>query len=100
MAGAIVPLQVGVLQLPIPSARRCFKLGKALRKAIESFPRTSRWRSSAPGGLSTRSRENAPASTHAWDMEFIELLEKDSREIDRAHHRGFPTRAAWRARRS
>ena len=36
--GAIVPLQVGVLQVPIPSARRCFKLGRALRKAIESFP--------------------------------------------------------------
>ncbi|MEJ0005713.1 MAG: hypothetical protein WDM77_04835 [Steroidobacteraceae bacterium] len=25
--GAIVPLQVGVLQFPIPSAKRCFKLG-------------------------------------------------------------------------
>ena len=36
--GAIVPLQVGVLQFPIPSAKRCFKLGHSLRKAIESYP--------------------------------------------------------------
>src|ERR1700730_15611053 len=36
--GAIVPLQVGVLLFPIPSARRCYKLGQSLRKAIESYP--------------------------------------------------------------
>ena len=34
----IVPLQVGVLQFPIPSAKRCYKLGQALRRAIESYP--------------------------------------------------------------
>ena len=34
----IVPLQIGVLQFPIPTAARCFKLGKALRRAIESYP--------------------------------------------------------------
>src|SRR6186713_1032987 len=31
--GAIVPLQIGVLEFPIPSAKRCFKLGRSLRKA-------------------------------------------------------------------
>src|SRR2546430_3530822 len=36
--GAIVPLQIGVLQFPIPSARRCYKLGQSLRTAIESHP--------------------------------------------------------------
>src|SRR6185295_2046123 len=35
---AIIPLLVGVLQFPIPSARRCWKLGQALRRAIESYP--------------------------------------------------------------
>src|SRR6185312_12180604 len=34
---ALLPLQVGVLQFPIPTARRCFRLGQALRGAIESF---------------------------------------------------------------
>ena len=36
--GKIVPLQVGVLQLPIPNAKRMWKLGKSLRKAIDSYP--------------------------------------------------------------
>ncbi|HEY1228254.1 MAG TPA: gallate dioxygenase, partial [Ramlibacter sp.] len=33
----VIPLQVGVLQQPVPSARRCYKLGQALRRAIESY---------------------------------------------------------------
>src|SRR5438046_861756 len=36
--GAIVPLQVGVLEFPIPTARRCFRLGRSLRRAIETYP--------------------------------------------------------------
>ncbi len=36
---AMIPLAVGVLQNPVPSARRCWKLGQALRRAIESYPR-------------------------------------------------------------
>ena len=34
----VIPLQVGVLQSPVPSARRCYRLGQALRRAIESYP--------------------------------------------------------------
>jgi Catalytic LigB subunit of aromatic ring-opening dioxygenase/Aromatic-ring-opening dioxygenase LigAB, LigA subunit len=34
----IVPLQIGVIQAPFPSARRCLKLGHAVRRAIESYP--------------------------------------------------------------
>jgi len=34
----VVPLQMGVLQFPVPTARRCYKLGQALRRAIESYP--------------------------------------------------------------
>jgi len=32
--GAIVPLQIGVLEFPIPSARRCYRLGYSLGRAI------------------------------------------------------------------
>ena len=41
--GQVVPLQVGVLQLPLPSARRMWKLGQALRRAIESYPEDLRY---------------------------------------------------------
>jgi len=33
----IIPFAVNVVQYPIPSGRRCFMLGQAIRKAIESF---------------------------------------------------------------
>ena len=49
---AIMPLQVGVLQFPIPSARRCYKLGQALRRAIESYPEDLKVAIVATGGLS------------------------------------------------
>ncbi len=49
---AIVPLQVGVLQFPIPTARRCYRLGQALRRAIESYPEDINVAIVATGGLS------------------------------------------------
>ena len=48
----IVPLQIGVLQFPIPTARRCYKLGQALRRAIESFPEDLNVAIVATGGVS------------------------------------------------
>ena len=48
----IIPLVVGVLQFPIPSARRCYKLGKSLRRAIESYPEDLKVALVATGGLS------------------------------------------------
>src|SRR3954466_1954039 len=76
--GAIVPLQVGVLQLPIPSAKRCFKLGRALKKAIESYPEDLRVAIVGTGGLSHQIQgERAGFNNTPWDMEFLELLEKD-----------------------
>jgi gallate dioxygenase len=76
--GAIVPLQVGVLQFPIPSARRCYKLGRALRKAIQSYPEDLKVAIVGTGGLSHQVHgERAGFNNTPWDMEFIERLEKD-----------------------
>jgi protocatechuate 4,5-dioxygenase, beta chain len=33
----VIPFAVNVVQYPVPSGRRCLNLGKALRRAIESF---------------------------------------------------------------
>ena len=80
--GAIVPLQVGVLQLPIPSASRCFKLGHALRKAIESYPEDIKVAIVGTGGLSHQIHgERAGFNNTPWDMEFLELLEKDPEKL-------------------
>ena len=80
--GAIVPLQVGVLQFPIPSARRCFKLGQSLRRAIESFPQDLKVAIVGTGGLSHQVHgERAGFNNTPWDMEFLELLEKDPEQL-------------------
>jgi gallate dioxygenase len=76
--GAIVPLQVGVLQLPIPSASRCYKLGQALRRAIESYPEDLSVVVVGTGGLSHQIHgERAGFNNTEWDMQFLELVEKD-----------------------
>jgi gallate dioxygenase len=76
--GKIVPLQVGVLQLPAPSARRMWKLGQTLRRAIESYPEDLNVAIMATGGLSHQVHgERAGFLNEAWDAEFLELLEKN-----------------------
>jgi gallate dioxygenase len=80
--GAIVPLQVGVLEFPIPSASRCFKLGKALRKAIESYPEDLKVAIVGTGGLSHQVHgERSGFNNTPWDMEFLDLLEKDPQRL-------------------
>ena len=34
----VIPLAVNVVQYPPPTGRRCLNLGKAIRRAVESFP--------------------------------------------------------------
>jgi gallate dioxygenase len=74
----VIPLQVGVLEFPIPSARRCFKLGRSLRKAIESYPENLKVAIVATGGLSHQVHgERSGFNNTPWDMEFLDLLEND-----------------------
>ncbi|SDX10871.1 protocatechuate 4,5-dioxygenase alpha subunit /protocatechuate 4,5-dioxygenase beta subunit [Variovorax sp. YR634] len=74
----VVPLQVGVLQSPVPSARRCYKLGQALRRAIESYPDDIKVAIVATGGLSHQVHgERAGFNNTAWDAQFLDLIEND-----------------------
>ncbi|HEX7079995.1 MAG TPA: gallate dioxygenase [Gammaproteobacteria bacterium] len=80
--GAIVPLQVGVLQFPIPSARRCYKLGLALGRAIESYPEDLDVVVVGTGGLSHQVHgERAGFNNTEWDMEFMRLLEEEPEKL-------------------
>lgn len=82
--GAIVPLQVGVLEFPIPTARRCFRLGRSLRRAIESYPEELKVAIVATGGLSHQVHgERSGFNNTPWDMEFLDLLEKDPEQLTR-----------------
>ena len=80
--GAIIPLQVGVLEFPIPTARRCFRLGRSLRRAIESYPEDLKVAIVATGGLAHQVHgERAGFNNTPWDMEFLDLLEKDPEKL-------------------
>ena len=82
--GAIVPLQVGVLELPIPSAKRCFALGRSLRKAILSYPEDLKVAIVGTGGLSHQVHgERCGFNNTPWDMEFLQLLETDPEALTR-----------------
>jgi gallate dioxygenase len=79
---AVVPLQVGVLQFPIPTPRRCFALGRSIRKAIQSFPADIKVAIVGTGGLSHQvSGERAGFNNTEWDLEFLELLEKNPKKL-------------------
>ena len=83
----LVPLQVGVLQFPIPTARRCFRLGQALRRAIETYPEPLRVAIVATGGLSHQVHgERAGFNNPAWDERFLELFEAEPERLAAMTH--------------
>ena len=89
---ALVPLQMGVLQFPIPSARRCYRLGQALRRAIESYPEDLRIAIVATGGLSHQVHgERAGFNNPAWDARFLDLLEQDPEALADMTHAEYAT---------
>ncbi|MDX1403559.1 MAG: gallate dioxygenase [Woeseiaceae bacterium] len=85
--GAVIPLQVGVLQFPIPTARRCYRLGQALQKAIESYPEDLSVAVVATGGLSHQVHgERAGFNNTEWDSEFMDMLERDPEALTEITH--------------
>ena len=83
----IVPLQVCVLQFPIPTALRCYKLGHALRAAIESYPEDLSVVILATGGLSHQVHgERCGFNNTAWDERFLQLIETDPVALTRMTH--------------
>ena len=92
----IVPLQVGVLQIPGPSAKRCFKFGESLRKAIESYPEDLRVVIVATGGLSHQVHgERCGFNNTEWDMQFLDLFEKDPQQLTRMTVAELAQKGGW-----
>ena len=85
--GAMIPLLVGVLLFPIPTALRCYKLGQSLRRAIESYPEDLKVVIAATGGLSHQVHgERCGFNNEKWDMQFLDLIEKDPEALTRMTH--------------
>jgi gallate dioxygenase len=83
----VLPLQVGVLQFPIPTARRCYQLGKALSRAIRAYPADSKVAIVGTGGLSHQVHgERCGFNNPEWDQKFLDLLETDPEALTKITH--------------
>jgi gallate dioxygenase len=90
---AVLPLQVGVLQFPIPTARRCYRLGQALGRAIRSFPEDLRVVVVGTGGLSHQVHgERSGFNNPPWDKEFMDRLESDPESLTNITHAEYAER--------
>ncbi|MEM6625252.1 MAG: gallate dioxygenase [Pseudomonadota bacterium] len=90
----IIPLQVGVLQYPIPTAKRCYNFGQALKNAIESYPEDLRVAVLGTGGLSHQVHgERSGFNNPSWDHEFLKLLEENPEELTKLTHAEYAVRS-------
>jgi protocatechuate 4,5-dioxygenase beta chain len=55
-------LAVNVIQYPAPTGHRCFMLGKAIKKAVDSWEEDLKVVIFGTGGCRIRSRDRGPAS--------------------------------------
>lgn len=79
---ACVPVEVNVLQHPLPTARRCWRLGQAIRRAVESYDRDIRVAIVGTGGMSHQlTGPNFGAMNEQEDQDFLDRLENDPESL-------------------
>jgi protocatechuate 4,5-dioxygenase, beta chain len=73
-----VPVCINTVQAPLPSAARCFKLGEAIGRAVESFGGDERVLILGTGGLSHQlDGERAGFINKDFDLKFMDSLVSD-----------------------
>jgi len=74
----VIPFAVNVVQYPVPSGQRCFNLGKAIRKAVESFDENLNVQIWGTGGMSHQLQgPRAGLINKEFDNTFLDLLIAD-----------------------
>jgi gallate dioxygenase len=92
----VLPFQVGVLQFPIPTARRCYRLGGALGRAIRADPSNLRVAIVATGGLSHQVHgERCGFNNPEWDHQFLDLFETDPAALANLTHAEYAERGGF-----
>jgi len=71
----VIPFAVNVVQYPAPSGRRCFALGQALRRAVESFGQDLNVQVWGTGGMSHQLQgARAGLINREWDNAWLDQL--------------------------
>ena len=74
----VIPFAVNVVQYPVPSGRRCFLLGQAIRRAVESFDQDLKVQIWGTGGMSHQLQgPRAGLINRAWDNAWLDKLIED-----------------------
>ena len=83
----VIPFAVNVVQYPVPSGQRCFNLGKAIRKAIETFDQDINVHIWGTGGMSHQLQgARAGLINKKFDKNFLDKLIADPQAVADISH--------------
>jgi protocatechuate 4,5-dioxygenase beta chain len=83
----VIPVAVNVVQYPPPTGNRCYQLGKAIRRAVESFQQDSKLVIFGTGGMSHQLQgPRAGLINTAFDLAFLDRLTSDPDALARIQH--------------
>jgi len=83
----VIPFAVNVVQYPVPSGRRCWNLGRAIRKAVESFDEDLNVQIWGTGGMSHQLQGPRAGLINAeWDNRFLDRLIERPEELAQVPH--------------
>ncbi|MGO4390514.1 class III extradiol dioxygenase subunit beta [Variovorax sp. M-6] len=83
----VIPFAVNVVQYPVPSGRRCFMLGQAIRRAIESYDEDLNVQIWGTGGMSHQLQGPRAGLINAeWDNKFLDRLIADPDDLSKMPH--------------
>jgi protocatechuate 4,5-dioxygenase beta chain len=78
----VIPLAVNVIQYPAPTGNRCYNLGKALKKAVESWDEDLKVVIFGTGGMSHQiQHERAGLINKPWDTAFLNDLTANPKRL-------------------
>jgi protocatechuate 4,5-dioxygenase beta chain len=83
----VIPFAVNVVQYPVPSGRRCFALGQAIRRAVESFDEDLNVHIWGTGGMSHQLQgPRAGLINRDWDNRFLDRLIDEPADLAQVPH--------------
>lgn len=78
----VIPLAVNVVTYPPPSGNRCWLLGEAIARAVNSFPEDLKVHVWGTGGMSHQLQgPRAGLINQAWDNMFLDKLVGDTQDL-------------------
>ena len=85
--GLTVPFAVNVVHYPVPSGRRCFELGKAIRRAVASYDEGLDVQIWGTGGMSHQLQgPRAGLINKPWDNRFLDRLIEEPAQLAQVPH--------------